>query len=141
MIPTGTTLATASAVPSQVSCVTMSPDSLATRMRYPGGGDAGDAARPVRTASAAMRRIGKKIPLPALWCAGALRLQTLGRVEPPRLLDHLPQHAGTDAPQPHQHRRVTAVVVGDEKGPRVRLHPEVALVVAAFDDERRAVLL
>ena len=33
MMPTGTTLATARDVPSQVNSVTMSPDSLATRMR------------------------------------------------------------------------------------------------------------
>src|SRR2546426_5645556 len=56
MMPTGTTLTVRSAVPSQASWVTMSPDSLVTRMRK--SGPCWTAARPL--ASAASARIEEK---------------------------------------------------------------------------------
>src|SRR3989442_3475478 len=56
MMPTGTTLTVRSAVPSQASWVTMSPDSLVTRMRK--SGPCGTAARPL--ASAASARIEER---------------------------------------------------------------------------------
>src|SRR3954452_14004896 len=69
-----------------------------------------------------------------------LRHQAPGGIPPPRLLQYFTQVVHRYTLEVHQDGRIASVMVGDEEGFGVRLHPEVALVVAALDDERHAVL-
>ena len=57
-------------------------------------------------------------------------------VQPPCLLQDVPQIVLSDARQANQDGGITTVVVGDEEGLGIRLHPDITFVVAALDDER-----
>jgi hypothetical protein len=78
------------------------------------------------------------------WSAGPFGLvlpeQALGGLQPPGLFEDVPQVGAVYASQPNQHGGIPAVVLCDEERLGIGLEAEVALVVAAFDDEGLAVL-
>lgn len=66
--------------------------------------------------------------------------QAFGGLPPPRFLQDRLQVILTHTSEAHEDRGVPSVMVGDEEGLGIRLHPEVALVVTALDHKCRAVL-
>src|SRR5437773_4216414 len=98
--------------------------------------------RPSRGFTRGRKRYGAWSRPPLRSCATVFIFgnQTLGRAAPPRLLEDVAEVGGADPGQADQHGGIAAIVSGGEERRGIGLHPEVALVVTAFDHECLAIL-